>query len=229
MKRFCFFFFLMLIMTGLMVARARAMEVAPVKCAPCHKSMKIFPESHKGYSLQATGKCFGCHKVNGKAKTLGEKIHETHLRKSPATMKDCFSCHKATKKGVVTFPGRPGMKASKEKMPGMYKYFESWMGSEHLDGSHRLKGVYCLDCHADYMDEYAVENTKPGCVECHGGDEEMANKTKATKFMQNPHKSHYMDLKCSACHCSHKPFEDFCAQCHPFNFKAPLPKEEARP
>ena len=225
----CSMLFLLLAFPCFLTTEALAQKAAPqksqpVKCASCHKTTNILPASHKSYSLQATGKCFECHKVDGKAKPLGEPVHTAHLKKSPETMKNCFACHTAGKGGEVTFPGRPGMKASKDAMPGLFKYFDSWMNSGQLDASHRGNGVYCLDCHTDYVDEYAAGDTKAGCTGCHGSDAEMAKKTAVTKYSQNPHKSHYVDLKCSACHHSHKPFEDFCAQCHPFGFKAPQPK-----
>lgn len=229
MRTLRFSLLFLLILQGFLITEAFAQKAAPVQCASCHKATKILPANHKSYSLQTTGKCFDCHKVDGKAKPLGEKIHTSHLQKSPAKMKNCLSCHTASKDGEVTFPGRPGMKASKDTMPGLHKYFESWMTSDFLDGRHHRKEAYCLDCHTDYVDEYTAGDTKAACVGCHGDDAEMAKQTAATKYMQNPHKSHYVDLKCSACHHGHKPFQDFCAQCHPFGFKAPAPKEEAKP
>lgn len=229
MRTLRFFLLFLLILPGFLVTGVFAQKDAPVKCASCHKDTKILPESHKKYSLQATGKCFACHKVGGKVKSLGENIHVAHLKKSPTTMKNCFSCHTASKDGEVIFPGHSDMKAPKDAMSGLYKYFESWMTSDLLDGSHRRKGAYCLDCHKDYTDEDMVSDTKSACMGCHGNDDEMVKKTADTKYIHNPHKSHYVDLKCSACHRGHKPFEDFCAQCHPFNYKAPSPKEEAKP
>ena len=188
MRTLRFSLLFLLILPGFLLTEALAQKAAPdaVKCASCHKTTKILPASHKGYSLQATGKCFGCHKVDGKAKPLGEKIHVAHLEKSPATMKNCFSCHQAAKGGEVTFPGRPGMKASKDAMPGLYKHFDSWMTSDLLDGSHRRNGVYCLDCHTDYVDEYAAGDTKAGCTGCHGDDAEMAKKTAEHEVFPQP-------------------------------------------
>ncbi|MCL1926822.1 MAG: cytochrome c3 family protein [Syntrophorhabdaceae bacterium] len=220
---------LLLILPGFLATGVFAQKDAPVKCAQCHKDTKILPDSHKKYSLRATGKCFVCHKADGKTKPLGESIHVAHLEKSSSAMKNCLSCHTASKDGEVTFPSYPNMKVSKDTMPDLYKYFESWMASDLLVGSHRRNGAYCLDCHKDYTDEYMAGDTKSACAGCHGDDEEMAKKTAGTKYMHNPHKSHYVDLKCSACHSGHKPFEDFCAQCHPFNYKAPSTKEEAKP
>lgn len=211
----------LLILPGFLRMEAFAQKAPAVKCASCHKTAKILPASHKAYSLKATDKCFGCHKADGSAPALGAKIHSVHLQKSPATMKNCLACHQADKQGEVTFPGRPGMKASKETMSKTHPYFVSWATSGHLDGSHRQKGFYCLDCHSDYVDEYAAGDTQAGCTKCHGGNEEMIRKTEKTKYSHNPHKSHYVDLKCSACHHGHKEFEDYCAKCHPFGYKDP--------
>ena len=221
MPTFCIFLLSLLLFPGLLPSEALGGKVPPVKCASCHKTAKILPASHKAYSLKATDRCFSCHKVEGKAAPLGEKIHSSHLEKSPATMKNCFACHQADRQGEVAFAGRPGMKASKEAMPGVAGYFESWNAPDLLAGSHRRNGVYCLDCHSDYMDAYAAGDTQAGCTGCHGGTEEMIKKTEKTKYSHNPHKSHYVDLKCSACHSGHKPFVDYCAQCHPFGYRDP--------
>jgi hypothetical protein len=212
----------LLILPFLFQQEAFAQKASSVQCVTCHKTaMKILPEDHKGYKLEATALCFGCHRPEGKAKPLGEKIHGAHLQKAPAAMKNCLACHRPDKKGEVLFPGYPGMKATKDGMAKVPPFFTSWTNSPFLDHSHQQKGVYCLNCHSDYMDEYAAGDTQAGCVKCHGDYDAMINKTAKTKYENNPHKSHFVDLKCSACHHSHKEFEDNCGKCHSFGYKAP--------
>jgi len=161
-----------------------------------------------------------CHKINGKAKPMGEKIHLVHLQKKPDTMANCFSCHIARKTGEVIFPGYPTIKADKESMQPKITFFDSWMQSPYLDNLHRKGGVYCLGCHTNYMDELEATETQEKCIQCHGNYDELIAKTTTLKYQNNPHKSHYPDLKCSVCHHGHKEFTDYCAQCHQFGYKA---------
>ncbi len=84
-------------------------------------------------------------------------------------------------------------------------------------------GVYCLGCHTNYMDEFEAAETKDNCIQCHGGYDELAKKPTKTAYENNPHKSHFPDLKCDACHRGHGEFVDYCAECHTFGYKAPNP------
>lgn len=191
-----------------------------IKCSGCHKKLsRVIPSSHNNYKVEPMFSCFICHKINGKAKPLGEKIHIAHLQKKPDIMANCFSCHIARKTGEVSFPGYPTMKADKESMQPKTTFFNSWMQSPYLDNFHRKVGVYCLGCHTNYMDELEVTETQEKCIQCHGNYDELIAKTNALKYENNPHKSHYPDLKCSACHHGHKEFTDYCAQCHQFGYK----------
>jgi hypothetical protein len=202
-----------------------AQKTSPIKCVTCHKSpAKILPASHKAYKLENTAPCLGCHKPEGKAKPLGEKIHTTHLQKPGNAMKNCFACHTATKGGEVSFSSYPEMKGARDRMPAIFPFFASWMTSSFLDQGHQQKGIYCTGCHKNYVDEYEATDTQAQCVTCHGDSDEMIKKTANTKYENNPHKSHFVDLKCSACHHSHKEFEDYCAKCHSFDYKPPQRK-----
>jgi hypothetical protein len=213
---------LFLVLPFFLPGSAFAQQADAVKCDSCHKtSAKLLPDSHKDYSLKATAMCFSCHKLEGKAKPLGEKIHTAHLQKLPTVMKDCTACHQANKEGEVSFPGQPALKGQKERMEKLSPFFSSWMGSSFQDNRHRQRGLYCLGCHSDYVDEYTADDTQAACVKCHGDYDKMIVKTAKTKYSHNPHESHFVDLKCSACHHGHKPFEDSCAKCHSFRYKAP--------
>ena len=70
-----------------------------------------------------------------------------------------------------------------------------------LADRHVAKGVQCTVCH----------NVKA-----------LVAKTKNVKPV-NPHVSpHYQDsLDCTNCHLGHQPSENFCNQCHQFDFKVP--------
>lgn len=205
---------------------ALAQKHSPIKCISCHKSAaQILPASHKAYKLDSTGPCFACHKPEGKAKPLGEKVHTVHLQKSAPTMKNCIACHTPGAGGKITFPSRPNMKTTKDRMVAVAPFFASWTTSAFLDNSHQQKGLYCLGCHKDYVDEDQATDTQAQCVQCHGDYDEMIKKTTKSTYENNPHKSHFVDLKCSACHRGHKEFEDSCAKCHSFGYKAPGKKE----
>lgn len=201
---------------------ALAQKDPGIKCSGCHKNLSpLLPGSHKHYRTQNTAACLSCHKKDGKAKPLGESIHTAHLKKKPETMDNCFSCHSANKAGEVVFQGFPGMKATRESMEAAKPFFKSWMQSSHLDNSHRSKGVYCLACHTSYVDDLEVTETKDNCIKCHGGYDKLVQMKTRRPYENNPHKSHYPDLKCDVCHHGHKEFTDYCGQCHKFDYKAP--------
>lgn len=60
------------------------------------------------------------------------------------------------------------------------------------------------------------------CVTCHGATAKLAEKTKDIK-PSNPHTSpHYgTDLDCNLCHHQHAKSENYCVQCHKFDFVVP--------
>ncbi|WP_168205913.1 cytochrome c3 family protein [Geobacter sp. FeAm09] len=74
---------------------------------------------------------------------------------------------------------------------------------------HKTYGVTCKDCHGDQ--DKKNFNYKQ-CLACHDSYQKVAERTKKREF--NPHKSHYDDVECNACHHGHKVDENFCATCH---------------
>ena len=72
---------------------------------------------------------------------------------------------------------------------------------------HGIKNVTCKECHINQ------------CSKCHAPDE-IEKKTRGIK-PQNPHVSpHYGNkLECTLCHLQHAAPENYCAQCHSFDFK----------
>ena len=84
---------------------------------------------------------------------------------------------------------------------------------------HRLSGVTCAKCHGKAGKREAVEMKE--CTACHKV-EKLAEKTAKVK-PANPHASphHGADLDCNVCHHQHRRSEDFCSQCHKFDFTVP--------
>jgi hypothetical protein len=82
---------------------------------------------------------------------------------------------------------------------------------------HLAKGIKCEMCHGA-KNEVAFPNIDQ-CTKCHD-PKQVAEKTKDVK-PQNPHQSpHYGNtLDCALCHLQHSKPENYCAQCHSFDFK----------
>jgi len=144
-----------------------------------------------------------------------------HLQKDPKTMNNCLSCHVAAKTGQVSFPSYPSMKAEKGDMQVKLTFFNSWLQSANLDNAHMKKGIYCLGCHTNYMDDLEATETQERCIKCHGNYDDLIKLTATSRYEKNPHKSHYPDLSCDVCHHGHKEFTDYCAKCHQFGYQAP--------
>lgn len=82
---------------------------------------------------------------------------------------------------------------------------------------HMAKGVPCAACHGK-NNEIATPSIDQ-CSTCHNPDQVAAKTTQAQP--RNPHVSpHYGNkLDCALCHLQHSKPENFCAQCHDFEFK----------
>ena len=123
-------------------------------------------------------------------------LPDTHVPVTEMPYDGCLVCH------------APGGTAGtlKTKVPG-----------SHL---HTLRGIKCEQCHAKVKKPEEVEMAK--CVACHGETVKLAEKTANVK-PHNPHKSpHYgTDLDCNLCHHQHKKSENYCSQCHKFDFIVP--------
>jgi hypothetical protein len=110
------------------------------------------------------------------------------------TMATCQGCH--AKNGPMTL---------RTKIP-----------ASHV---HQLSGVRCAVCHADPKDAEAPKADK--CLSCHVG-EAVAAATAQVK-PTNPHNSpHYgKESDCNLCHHQHEKSENYCTQCHKFEFRVP--------
>jgi hypothetical protein len=119
------------------------------------------------------------------------KAHATIAGKSLA---DCRTCH--AKLGPMALEGK--------------------LSLSHV---HQLDNVTCKSCHANVRKPEAPPSTQ--CLTCHSGDAIFA----ATSNIKprNPHGSpHYgKESDCNLCHHQHKKSENFCNECHQFDFKVP--------
>lgn len=82
---------------------------------------------------------------------------------------------------------------------------------------HVAKGIKCEACH-EANKEIESPNIEQ-CRTCHD-PVKLSEKTSAVK-PQNPHNSpHYnTELDCVLCHVQHDQPENYCAQCHTFDFR----------
>jgi hypothetical protein len=109
----------------------------------------------------------------------------------------------------------------------MTAHVDSYLNSNHMDNAHRRAKV---GCHADYtmIDEvrsavaYMLGDyeevfrrrrfSQEMCTGCHIGMEYQAARTDF--LARNPHRGHYPDLRCGACHLAHAKQVDLCGACH---------------
>ena len=116
----------------------------------------------------------------------------------------------------------------------MEPYLASWQASDYGAYAHAEADVTCLNCHEpttqQQVDELVVymqgdftvplEEREYGnefCFDCHLPNEhtsyeEVIQLTAGPEL--NPHGSHLGELECEICHKTHRPSEDYCAQCH---------------
>ncbi len=112
----------------------------------------------------------------------------------------------------------------------MTAHVESYVNGNHMDAAHRRAKVGCKDCHFDYtvVDEmrsvvaYVMGDyeevfrrrvfDQEMCTGCHVGMDYQATRT--DHLARNPHRGHYPDLRCGACHLAHARQVDYCGACH---------------
>ena len=110
------------------------------------------------------------------------------------TTGDCLSCHEEAGAGIL-----------RGKMP-----------ASHI---HQLTAVTCVKCHGKTKKPEEVKMKQ--CLVCHDTDK-LADKTAKVK-PTNPHESpHYgRTLDCNLCHHQHGKSENYCLQCHKYDFAVP--------
>jgi hypothetical protein len=90
----------------------------------------------------------------------------------------------------------------------------------HLGHLHQLNGVTCRNCHGDTLPPAALATDQ--CLACHGDLEKVSRRTADIK-PHNPHSSPHGKTysACDLCHHQHDKSENFCAQCHDFEYAVP--------
>ncbi len=90
---------------------------------------------------------------------------------------------------------------------------------------HKDKDIACESCH-----EKGLSHARPDdstCINCHGSYAELAKKTEKydnpKAGIENPHKSHMGEARCTLCHKNHAASVLHCNECHSpkFDMKAP--------
>jgi hypothetical protein len=121
-------------------------------------------------------------------------LPQSHPSIANKGMKECAGCHR---KGSAT--------ALIGKLP-----------TSHI---HQLSGVTCKSCHDNPRKAEPVKAAK--CLTCHIGEAIFA--ATAQVKPANPHGSpHYgKESDCNLCHHQHEKSENYCSQCHNFEFKVP--------
>jgi len=121
-------------------------------------------------------------------------LPKDHPATDGLTLKDCQGCH-----------AKGGENSLNGKLP--------------LSHIHQLQGTTCAKCHEDPSNPEPVAKGK--CLSCHDG-EKLAETTAGVK-PTNPHASPHYGKKsdCNLCHHQHEKSENYCSQCHNFNFKLP--------
>ena len=152
---------------------------------------------------------------------VGTAVSTMAAPKRIATAKpgDCAACHGSQKvlpqdhkdtkgmsyQGCLECHEKTGAQSLRTKLPG-----------SHM---HQLSGITCAKCHGKTKAPKEVKMKQ--CVVCHS-TEKIVEKTAKVK-PQNPHESpHYgTNLDCNVCHHQHAKSENFCSQCHKFDFVVP--------
>jgi hypothetical protein len=131
---------------------------------------------------------------------------------------DCNACHKQDML-PENHPGTKDMKTNqcmdchKQDSPELFHRLP-------LSHRHLIDGISCSNCHGNADPPAFVD--KDTCMQCHT-PEALVEATRDT-HPANPHDSHYgPELDCDLCHHVHAPSENFCNQCHEFEFVVPSP------
>ena len=96
--------------------------------------------------------------------------------------------------------------------------------TKFLADRHVERGLNCESCHTDAAKGTLKidKDRHEACVQRHGWYDAVAEKT-APKDPEemNPHSQHDGNLPCSTCHKGHKKGENYCGNCHYYNFNVP--------
>lgn len=209
---------------ALLLAFAGGLGAAPAKapagCIACHPDFKkVLGDAHPAVKGKSIAECLPCHGKPGPAagkNAFAVRIHRGHA--APESGVPCSVCHdfKAgrsfTVKGGKRSLGKPDaadFARTRELMPVPG-------AAAFLSGQHAAKQVSCSGCHGPAFPLKGDEVANERCLACHGSYEALAEKTKPKEAHGlNPHKSHYGEIACTACHFGHQKSVVLCKDCHP--------------
>lgn len=122
-------------------------------------------------------------------------LPEGHVPTTDMDTEGCLACH-----------GKATSSALQSKLP--------------LSHFHSLSGVTCQACHGATEKPQALSTEQ--CLGCHGSLEDLAAATSDVK-PANPHSTPHGPtyVACDLCHKQHEKSENFCAECHDFEFVVP--------
>jgi hypothetical protein len=132
---------------------------------------------------------------------------------------DCASCHTGKSPLPKNHPITEGLSLKDCRVCHAEGGEHSLNGKLPLSHVHQLQGVTCKKCHGDVRDPEPVEFKQ--CLTCHDMDKVSA--ATASVKPTNPHASpHYgKNADCNLCHHQHDKSENYCSQCHKFDFRLP--------
>lgn len=213
-----------LLLSALLLAFAGGLGAAPAKapgaCSACHADFKsLLGEAHPAVKGRSIAECAPCHRKPGAAagkNAFAVRIHRGHA--APESSVPCSACHEFkmgrsfTVKGAKGSLGKPDASdfaRTRELMP--VPGAPAFLATHHAG-----KLVSCAACHGAAFPLRGAEVANDRCLACHGPLEALAGKTKPKEAHGlNPHKSHYGEIACTACHFGHQPSVVLCKDCHP--------------
>jgi hypothetical protein len=132
---------------------------------------------------------------------------------------NCAACHGAKKPLPPKHPATTGMKLTGCVGCHAKGGSATLAGKLPLSHVHQLSGLTCKTCHTNPRRAEPVKFN--ACLNCHKAESVFA----ATAGVKptNPHDSpHYgKESDCNLCHHQHEKSENYCSQCHKFDFKVP--------
>jgi hypothetical protein len=153
------------------------------------------------------------------APLLTAQQNDAPKRFPDAKATDCAACHGSRSPLPKDHPDTAGMSLKNCRECHANGSPTALTGKLPLSHFHQLAGAGCANCHADPKNPEAVP--AKDCLKCH--DMERVSAATAEVKPHNPHDSpHYgKNSDCNLCHHQHEKSENYCSQCHNFNYSVP--------
>jgi len=191
---------------------------APPGCAACHPDLAAqLGPAHPKVKGDGIQKCLPCHDPARKGafeaakNPFAVKLHRGHGGV------DCAVCHAGNGKTFsVKGAKKPLGKATADDLKAARAAFADVAGGRHLASAHAKAGVSCAGCHANRVPGKGDGVEDGRCLACHGPLDALVERTRPKEaHLPNPHKSHYGEMACTACHFGHQKSVVMCKDCHP--------------